>query len=154
MGSGKTSVGLKLARRLERMFFDIDLEIEKSEGLSIKRIFKQKGESYFRGLETKVTKKISNFKNIVIATGGGSLLDKDSLNTLKNSGTIIWLKTDLEIIKQRLGNNVERPLLENSRSIEELYNARKETYEKADIIINTSDLTIEQIVEKICLFLI
>lgn len=150
MGSGKTSVGRKLSRRLERRFIDIDVEIERHEGMSIKDIFERFSESYFRQVESKVTKEASKLQNAVIATGGGSLLDQDSYQCLNHSGTIIWLKADLKTLIDRIGNKGDRPLLSNPDNAETLFFHRSLIYEKSDIIIDTTTLTITEIVEEVC----
>jgi len=150
MGSGKTTVGICLSRRLGMRFVDIDVEIQKYEGMSINSIFEQKGEEYFREIETFVTRRVSGFENTVIATGGGSLLNPESYESLKECGVIIWLKTDLDVIKARLVQSSERPLLEIHEDIDELYRQREALYEKMDMTIDTGDLTVDQIVDEIC----
>jgi len=149
MGSGKTVVGLKLSERTGLKFIDIDAEIEKNENSTIDSIFNRKGEPYFRVIESKIIQEATASKNTVIATGGGSLMEPGSFINLKNSGTIIWLKADIETLKQRLVNSDNRPLLKESADMENLLNKRIEIYNQSDIIIDTSPLTVEQVVDKI-----
>jgi shikimate kinase len=150
MGSGKTVVGSKLSAHLGLEFLDIDFEIEKFENSSIENIFLKKGEPYFRKRESEVVKKACLLKNVIIATGGGSLLNSDSLDLLKKTGIIIWLYTDIKILKERLASSENRPLLKDPEDIVKLLSQRMKLYQKYDISVDTSFLTIEQVVEEIC----
>jgi shikimate kinase len=149
MGSGKTTVGRKLSHKLCLRFIDIDVEVERYEGMSIKEIFEKKGESYFRVVESKVITKVSKMQNAIIATGGGSLLDPNSYQCLKNSGTIIWLKADLQTLLNRISDKADRPLLSDPDNIENLFYQRSLIYEKSDIIIDTTSLSIDVVDEEI-----
>jgi shikimate kinase len=152
MGTGKTAVGKELARRLDVPLVDIDTEIEKAERMTINDIFKQRGESGFRAIETGMIKKISQRGNIVISTGGGAVLKDENMDALRKSGIIICLMASSGTILQRVGNSSERPLLQGenpSLKIKELLHFRKPFYDKADIIIDTENRTPLQIAEEI-----
>ncbi|MEW6068756.1 MAG: shikimate kinase [Nitrospirota bacterium] len=152
MGTGKTEVGKEIARLLGVRFIDIDTEIEKTEKMTIKEIFKLFGEQRFREIETEMIKKISGYKDLVISTGGGAVLKQGNMDALKKNGVIVLLTATPETILERTGNNKDRPLLfvENPlERIKELLDFRKPFYEKADIMIDTEDKTPLQIAEEI-----
>jgi shikimate kinase len=150
MGSGKTSVGRSLAEKLGMNFIDIDIEIEKSEQMSIKDIFDKKGESYFRDVESVIIRKFCELENTILAAGGGSTLNTVSHEALKNSGPIIYLKTSLDVIKLRVNNENKRPLLKNLEKFERLYDERLQVYGQADIMVDTNNLSIDQVADEIC----
>jgi len=154
MGTGKSLVGKELARRLELGYVDTDELIEKKEGKAIPEIFAQKGEDYFRQREKEVIKEISKFKGYVISTGGGAVLSPENIKCLKENGYLVCLTANTEVILQRTKNqNGERPLLNGFRNkkkrIQELLKARKPYYQQADFTIDTSSLSIPQIVNAI-----
>lgn len=141
MGSGKTSLGKKIAKRFEMNFVDLDALIEEQEGKNINEIFAEQGEDYFRELEAKVLRE-TDFSNTLVATGGGTPCFNDNINFMKEIGAVAYLLVPLEILIGRLRQNKdERPLLKNLKG-EELdqfiinkYNERKVFYEQADFII-------------------
>jgi shikimate kinase len=152
MGTGKTKVGKELSRLLNMKLIDADTEIEKAEKMTINEIFKQYGESRFREVESEMVKKLSEYKNSIISTGGGVVLRQENIDALKKNGIIICLMAKPETILKRTCNNNDRPLLQVENPIErikELLNFRKPFYEKADIIINTEEKTPLQIAEEI-----
>jgi shikimate kinase len=152
MGTGKTKVGKELSRLLNMKLIDADTEIEKAEKMTINEIFKQFGETRFRDIESEMVKKLSEYKNSIISTGGGVVLRQENIDALKKSGIIICLMAKPETILKRTCNNNDRPLLQVENPIEkikELLNFRKPFYEKADIIIDTEDKTPLQIAEEI-----
>jgi shikimate kinase len=152
MGTGKTEVGRELARLLNLKLIDIDTEIEKAERTTINEIFKQFGEPGFREIETKMIKKISEMKNIVISTGGGAVLRDENVTSLMKNGIIICLTASPETVFKRLQNNTDRPLLQAENPFErikDLLNSRKPFYEKADIMMDTENKTPLQIAEEI-----
>ncbi|PIW33953.1 MAG: shikimate kinase [Elusimicrobia bacterium CG_4_10_14_0_8_um_filter_37_32] len=155
MASGKSAVGKELAKRLKMDFVDTDNLIEEREGMEISRIFREKGESYFRDVETKIVKEVAEYKNSVIATGGGVVLKEENMRALRKNGTIICLSTNPATILKRTSRNQLRPLLEGEREkkIKDLLAFRAPYYQKADFTVDTSDLTVEQTVEKIIKFL-
>lgn len=152
MGAGKTEVGRRLAEKLEMNFVDIDDLIETKAGMKITQIFSEFGESYFRGLERKEVEYISNLTNYVIASGGGTVLNKDNMDALKRQGIFIYLKASAEVIFERTRYSAHRPLLENVSpydQIKRLLSYRTPFYEASDYTIDTSNLNIDQVVDKI-----
>lgn len=152
MGTGKSIVSRKLAKRLGMSYLDTDELIEKREGIKISAIFQEKGEEYFRQLETQVIKEVASLDNHVISSGGGVVLREENMTALKKNGFIICLSASPEVILQRTANNRNRPLLEvndQKKRIKELLKIRKPFYDKADFTIDTSNLSSEEIVERI-----
>ncbi|MGE0825022.1 MAG: shikimate kinase [Candidatus Binatia bacterium] len=152
MGTGKSVVGKRLASRLGYRFVDTDEVIEKTERESIACIFATKGEPYFRALEKKAIVQVCQEKDIVIATGGGAIVDKANATQLKNFGTVICLMATPETILARIGGQNNRPLLQSDNPLERirfLLSERADAYAKADVIIDTSYLSIDDAVEAI-----
>ena len=155
MGVGKTSLGKLLALKLGRSFIDLDEKIERDSGLTIPKIFETYGEKYFRELEKAAVKEVSARRNIVIATGGGTVKDEENLQLLKNSGVLICLTTEPEEIFRRTARQGERPVLdgggnERLETIKKLLAEREQFYSQADFQIDTTDWSPLQIVNKIC----
>ena len=142
MGSGKSTVGEILAKKLGKQCIDLDKEIEKRVGESIEYIFENEGELKFRYYETIELKKISN---AVVACGGGIILSNENLNFMKRNGQIIYLRATINELEKRLINSKNRPLLKNGdlrESLEWFLAERKKKYEViAGISILTDDLT-------------
>jgi shikimate kinase len=140
MGSGKSTVGRELADQLRWDFVDIDKIIEDREGMSIKDIFKTKGEQYFRRLEAKVLREFLSRRAIVIATGGGAFAQKGNHQLMLRSGLVVWPFVPLRIIKKRLSSREERrnrPLLKRPpKEIRELFDDRRLAYRDAHLIVN------------------
>ncbi len=144
--SGKTAVGKILARKLGRDFLDSDTLIEKEAGSSIQGFVSKKGWDLFRELEKTVIKKIAKKDNLVIATGGGIVMDEENVNNLKRNGCIVWLKANPDVIEDRMrkeqGSGRIRPSLTGSDPIEEIEHVlslRTPLYEKAgDLMVDTS----------------
>ncbi|MBI2463884.1 shikimate kinase [Candidatus Peregrinibacteria bacterium] len=144
-GTGKTTLGRLLAKKLESTFIDLDDEIEKDANEKIADIVKKYGWNYFRKLEKKITKRIAESDGCIIATGGGTLMDETNAKMLKKNGMIIVLKCSCEIIRKRLKNDTSRPALQSHKTIhstnfldelENVWNERKNTYIKtADLIL-------------------
>lgn len=133
MGSGKTTVGRQLAKALEMKFIDIDKMISMKEKKTIPEIFQEKGELYFRNLEREIIEEESRENNIVIATGGGAIVDNENIKNLKKSSYVVYLNTSLECIYERVKNGRNRPLLNDVEdllgTIEELHSKRAWLYE-------------------------
>ncbi|MFC1708790.1 shikimate kinase [Candidatus Omnitrophota bacterium] len=156
MATGKTSVGRELAKRLKSEFFDLDDLIEQREGMAIVDIFKQKGEPYFRRIESGIIKEVSQKSDLVVGCGGGAVVDTENLASLKKSGLIICLKAGPDTILSRSQGTEQRPLLnvEDPQSrIKDLLAKREPFYSKSDHIIETTKLDINAVVEKIILIL-
>ncbi len=147
MGSGKTTVGQLLAQKLNYRFFDTDVLLEYEAQKSIPEIFATKGEAYFRELETKVLKKVSAYaRRRAIATGGGIIQEPVNWGYLRQ-GLVIWLDTDIDILKERLVGDNTRPL---ANKLDSLFEARRCLYAQADLHITISKKqTPEQIADEI-----
>ena len=154
MGTGKTAVGQVLAKKLDREFVELDSLIEQTAGKSIPDIFRQDGEIAFRELEIEVTKQVAGKKKLVIACGGGIVLNKINIDRLRESSRIVHLTASPRTILRRTssGKN-DRPLLsvtDPALRIKELLKFRKPFYERAaDITMNTSKLDINTVSEEI-----
>lgn len=155
MGTGKTTVGKMLSKEYNLEFIDTDELIEKKAGnKKVNKIFTEFGEAYFRKLEKDVIREIAEKKDAVIATGGGAIVDKENLAVLKKDSSIIICLTarpDVIVLRTRNEKGV-RPLLNSDNpliKIEELLKKREDAYSKADVIIDTSDLTPAEIIMKI-----
>lgn len=142
MGSGKTTVGRQLARITNMKYIDIDHYIEQKENKTIKDIFAEFGEDYFRDLEHKASVELAEKENCIIASGGGTLLFDRNVEALKKNGTVVLLNVPLNSIKYRLRNDKKRPLLQRpdkDKVMEELYNKRLPIYTKvADYVVNAN----------------
>jgi shikimate kinase len=152
MGTGKTSIGKKLADKLDLHFIDTDKEIERLEGKSIAEIFEIHGESYFRELEKEIVSKYCEKNGQVISTGGGVVLDSDNMKKLKAAGVVILLKARPEIIYRNICNNANRPLLNTNdpmKRIIEMLEDRKEYYKNNHYEIDVSDMTADEAVARI-----
>jgi len=152
MGSGKTEVGRRLAERLGYTFVDTDAVIEKKEGRSIPDIFDEHGEAYFRDLETEVVKGLSGIRHHIISTGGGIVLNRDNIATLKQIGLVVWLKASPETIYERVRHESHRPILRVDKPMEEikrLLDLRSSLYSEADVSIDVDGLQVEEIVNSI-----
>ena len=153
MGSGKSTIGKILQQKLEEYtFIDTDEEIIKSENLSINEIFEQKGEDYFREIESKTLNLILEKKNQIISTGGGIIKRDKNIQNLKQNSLVIFLSADTNTLYERLKNNKDRPLLNSEdmkNKIETLLKERIDKYKKAHIEINTTNKPTELITEEI-----
>ena len=154
MGTGKTAVGKVLAGKLNRKFIELDTLIKQRAGKSIPEIFQQGGEVVFRELEIEVTKEIARQENLIIACGGGVVLNKINTDRLKKNSVIVYLIASPEVIlKRTLSEEEIRPLLnvsDRASEIRELLRFRKPFYERAaDIKINTSKLDTDAVAEQI-----
>ena len=154
MGTGKTSLGKLLAAKLGRSFIDLDQKIEADEKMTIPEIFEKHGEKYFRELEKKAVREVCEKKNLVIATGGGTVKDFENVQLLKNSGVIVCLTTDPEEIFRRTERRGERPVLDSGgndriETIKKLLDERQKFYDCADYKIDTTDWSPLQIIDDI-----
>ncbi|MFN8259220.1 MAG: shikimate kinase [Bacteroidales bacterium] len=154
MGSGKTTIGKKLAKRLLYNFYDLDELIEKREGITISTIFEQKGEEYFRHIEQQVLRETFKFGNTVISTGGGTPCFFDNINEINRNGVSIYLNTDIDLLMSRLVSGIKhRPLLKNKTNeelkeyLENLLSQRILHYKKAHLIFNAKDITTDKLLE-------
>ena len=152
MAVGKSAVGRTLAKTLKRRFVDLDRTIEKKEGKKIRDIFTERGEAYFRQLERQALSEVLEQKNQVIATGGGVVMDAENLRLLKDKTFLVCLTASVDVLLNRVGNAAKRPLLRvpnRQQRIEELLAQRAKNYAQAHAQVDTSERTIDQVVDKI-----
>lgn len=153
MGSGKSSVGRELARRIVYQYYDTDLEVEKKIGLTLSEIFQRYGEAYFRQLEEEVLEGlVHNKEDIVISTGGGIVLSVQNRKLLKEGTTPILLKTSAEEIYNRIKDESHRPLLavdDPLVEIKKLLKERENFYTQFNMKIETDGRKVDKIVETI-----
>lgn len=152
MAAGKSVVGKRLARRMKRRFVDLDRSIEGREGMEVREIFERKGEAYFRNAEKKMLREILREDGLVIATGGGTVVDEENLRLLKQRSLLICLTAPAEALLQRAGAGEKRPLLHGNhrqKRIEELLRQRDKAYAQAHLSIETGGLSVDEVVEKI-----
>jgi len=152
MGSGKTSIGKRLSHLLNKNFLDMDEIIQRDLGMTIKQIFQQKGEPFFRSKEHDLVKSLDSQSNLVIATGGGIVLDQRNIASLSKHSIIVYLKCDFDTIVQRIKSENNRPLfvLEELEKFEQIFTSRIYLYEEsAHFIFHINEKSIDQIVSEI-----
>ncbi len=153
MGSGKTSVGRKLAGELQLEFFDSDHEIERRTGANIPTIFDIEGEAGFRKREAIVIDELSAKSNIVLATGGGAVLNAQNRAHLRARGTVIYLRASADELYERTARDRNRPLLQTDdprARIVELLQQREPLYlETADLNVHTGRQSVQKVVREI-----
>jgi shikimate kinase len=161
MGAGKTSIGRRLAKRLEVPFFDSDHEVETAAGCPIKDIFNVFGEEAFRQGEFKVINRLLDQPVHVLATGGGSFMNDKTRSLIKEKAISVWLKADLETLVARVSRRTDRPLLEDAtchrETLEQLIEERYPVYCEADIAVETLDeptaATVERVIHTLADFI-
>lgn len=153
MGSGKSSVGKRLAQALDLPFRDADEEVEIAAGRSIPEIFEQLGEPAFRDGERRVIARLLEGPPLVLATGGGAFMNPETRALIKARSTSVWLKADLPVLARRVARKDNRPLLTGRDPLTvltEQAQARYPAYSEADIIVETGDaphqVTVDQVV--------
>ena len=152
MGVGKSTIGKMLAKKLKAKFVDIDELIKKKEKNSIKEIFENKGESYFRKIEKKITLEELKKTNLIIALGGGAFINDSVRNEINKYCTSFWLDLDLRLLLKRLENSKKRPLLNQKnleKTINKIYTERKKFYSKSNFKIVCNALNTQEIVNKV-----
>ena len=152
MAVGKTALGKIVAKKQELKFIDIDACIEKKNSMTIREIFKKKGEKFFRMEEEKEVLKSLEKNNCVIALGGGAFMNKTVRENVLKNAISIWLNVDIKTLNKRIKWNQKRPLLKegnNQKKLAEIYTKRKDIYKLADHKITCDKLTKGNIVEKI-----
>ena len=138
MGAGKSSVGARLARRLDFRFEDIDRRIEARERRAIAAIFKQAGEPYFRGLERAELSMLVPDRHLVVATGGGTFVDPENRAVMLADGAVAWLDLPFSDVLARLPTDGRRPLAADRAQLEQLYLVREGAYREAHFRIDSS----------------
>ncbi len=151
MGSGKSSVGLLVAKKLKLNFIDIDKEIEKNLGTTISKIFEEKGEDFFRKVEEKITLKKLKLYSSVISLGGGAFINENIRKAVLKNHISFWLNWNNNVLLERIKNSKKRPLAIKSSDdqIIDLIQKRSSFYAKALFEIKCDNLTKNEVVNKI-----
>lgn len=153
MGAGKSTIGRQLSRQLRMPFHDSDTVIEERTGVDIPLIFELEGEAGFRRREHAVIDDLTRLEGIILATGGGAILDPENREHLTSRGTVIYLHTSVDQQLRRTGRDRNRPLLQTDNprgKLEELMSIREPLYrETADIIIDTDGKRVADVVRQI-----
>jgi shikimate kinase len=151
-GCGKSALGRRLAPRLDLPFVDVDEEIERAAGKSIKEMFADHGEAYFRDGERKVIARLLAAGPQVLATGGGALLNAETRASVGRSGVSIWVKADAALLVRRVAKRNTRPLFEGrdpETVVKELLAAREPLYAVADIVVESREVPHDMMVDEI-----
>ena len=152
MGVGKSTVGRALSARLLMQFSDVDQIIERQLNMDIHEIFREKGETFFRKLEEKITIQEAKRKNTVISLGGGAFMNSKIKKNILFNCKSFWLDLDLKFLKKRLIKSKKRPLLVKKNleeTLEKIYEERKDTYADANYRIDCEKLSTKSITNKI-----
>ena len=152
MGVGKSTIGKAVSKRLLMQFSDIDKIIENKLEMNIKKIFNQKGESFFRKYEEKITLQEIEKKNTVISLGGGAFMNSKIRQSVLLNSKSFWLDLNTKVLEKRLIKSKQRPLLNGENLTEvlkKIYNERKDTYAVANYRINCNKLSTSLIASKI-----
>lgn len=143
MGAGKTTVGRRLAAKLNRLFLDSDEEIEKAAQMSIPEIFEQRGEPEFRAGETRVIARVLKDPDIVLATGGGAFVSEETRALVNAEAISVWLKAEADILFERVSRRSNRPLLKTAnprQTLEKLIAERYPIYADAHVTVLSRDV--------------
>ena len=144
MGAGKSSIGRKLAQRLNLPFVDADAEIERvAGGMSISDIFAERGEPYFRAGEARVIARLLDGGPQVLATGGGAFMHPQTREAIRAKGISIWLKAEYEVLMKRIKRRNDRPMLKTDdpgETLRRLMQERDPVYAEADVIVHSRDV--------------
>ena len=150
MGSGKSTVGAKLAQALGWSFIDLDATIEAGQGLTIRDMFEQAGEPFFREVERAALAEVVKTEPAVIALGGGTFVQERNLELVRTRGGItVWLDCPVEELRQRCEGITNRPLFRDAASFEQLFRLRQPYYALADYRVSTKGRTPEEVAEEI-----
>ena len=152
MGAGKSSIGRKLAQRLNLPFVDADSEIERAAGMSISEIFAKHGEPYFRAGEARVITRLLEGGPQVLATGGGAFMHPQSREAIRAKGISIWLRADYDVLMKRIKRRNDRPMLKTDdpgETLRRLMQERDPVYAEADVIVHSRDVPHEIIIGEI-----
>lgn len=152
MGAGKSSIGRRLASRLDLPFVDADSEIEAAAGCTIAEFFERHGEAAFRDGERRVIARLLGGPRKVLATGGGAFMDEETREAIGRSGVSVWLRADLETLVRRTSRRSDRPLLNNddpAETLKSLMETRYPIYEQADIAVESDDGPPDQTVDRV-----
>lgn len=154
-GSGKSTVGKQLSKRMGVPFLDSDEEVEKRTGMSIRSMFEQQGEPAFRDLEAQVIGQLCDQPAFVLSTGGGAVLRPETRELLRHRCTVVYLKSDVEVLWRRLKNDTRRPLLQGGdgrQRLQELASARGPIYESvAHFVVETGHASVQNTVNMVAM---
>ncbi len=156
MGTGKSSLGRALAKRIGYRFLDTDRAIEEITGLSVEQIFRRHGIVRFRSEENLLARKLADQFGLVVATGGGMVLNTENVELFKKNGVLIGLRADPEIIIKRVRNKKRRPLLKKGNleeTVASLLREREEAYDVAEFSVDTGKLSFEESLQEILNYL-
>jgi shikimate kinase len=152
MGAGKSSIGRKLAQRLNLPFVDADSEIEQAAGMSISEIFAKHGEPYFRAGEARVIARLLDGGPQVLATGGGAFMHPQSREAIRAKAVSIWLKAEYDVLMKRIKRRSDRPMLKTDdpgETLRRLMQERDPVYAEADVTVHSRDVPHEIIIAEI-----
>jgi shikimate kinase len=149
MASGKTTVGRALAARLGWRAEDVDALVEARERRTIPEIFAQHGEAYFRTAEREILRVLQPIRHAVISTGGGTFADPESRGLLLFDGVVVWVDLPLRDLIPRIPLDGRRPLAANREQLEQLYEARVDTYRQAHLRVSAARASISTVVDRI-----
>ncbi len=152
MGSGKSTIGYALAKNINQTHIDTDSYIVEKEGKSIGELFENIGEAGFRELESKYLLEVLSNEPMIISTGGGIVKSQFNREKMRETGFVINLNADLSEIYQRLSKSTNRPLFNKNNTLEllqKLFSEREELYKDADLIIDTKDKSMHQVISEI-----
>jgi len=151
MGSGKSTIGSLISKKLDTKFIDVDSVLENDSKMKISEIFKKRGENFFRNLEEKITLKLLNSTNNVISLGGGGFINEKIRKEVLKNNFSFWLNCDTQTLLNRIKNSKKRPIAFNLTDSEltELIVKRTKVYARAQFKINCHKLTKTEIVKKI-----
>lgn len=151
MGAGKSTIGRRLAARLQLPFVDADTEIEAAAGMTIPELFELHGEPHFRDGEAKVIARLLGGGPVVLATGGGAFMREETRDRIKAKAVSIWLRAEAEVIMRRVRRRPGRPLLQTADpegTVARLLTEREPVYRHADLTISSRDVPHDRIVEE------
>ena len=143
MGAGKTTIGRLLAQRLQRRYLDSDAEVEASTGRTVRQIFEADGEAAFRREEARVLGEALAQEPAVISVAGGAVLSEANRKLVREGGTVVWLRAEVETLARRVGTGDHRPLLgdDPAAALNRLYEVRKPLYEElAEVTVDVDEL--------------
>ena len=144
--SGKSTVGKLLSKKISYEYYDADKYLERKENVKISTLFSEKGEEYFRNLETKYLRELSQKNGIIISTGGGAVKREENMEILKEKGIVVFLSRKIEDIAKE--NHEARPLLQDINNIYKLYDERIELYKRYSDIIIENNGTLQEVTDR------
>jgi shikimate kinase len=149
MGAGKSTIGKKLARRLEYRFEDLDRRIEARTGRTVAAIFQEDGEPAFRKLELEEARAVGSLTGVVVAAGGGAFAQEETRKALQDGAVTVWLQCSLEQALRRVPADGSRPLAGNREIMRALLAEREPSYRQADVTVDTSRRKPREVVDRI-----